>query len=61
MLIEMGIPCIMEYNLNNIICDIYIPKYGDIEHIIVEVHGYHHFMRNFKRINGGTALKEKII
>ena len=57
----MGIPCIMEYNLNNIICDIYIPKYGDIQHIIVEVHGYHHFMRNVKRINGGTALKEKII
>ena len=60
-LLKIGVPCILEYNLKNIICDIYIPKLGEIEHIILEVHGYHHFARNVKRINGSTRLKEKII
>ena len=48
-------------------CDIFIPKYKsdqndkEIENLIIDVHGFYHFMRNCSRINGGSVLKKKIL
>jgi hypothetical protein len=42
-------------------CDIFIPEWKNMKNIIVEVHGFQHFARNVKKINGGNELKKKIL
>lgn len=48
-------------------CDIFIPVYisqnkkYQVSNVIIDVHGYHHFMRNCDRINGNSALKKKLL
>lgn len=60
-MLDIGIPCLSEYNLNNILCDIMIPEYKSMKNIIIELHGYRHFFRNVKKLTGSNTLKQKII
>ena len=60
-MLRIGVPCIPEYNLNNLICDIMVPEWGRLKNVIIELHGYRHFCRNVKRETGSSALKGKII
>ncbi len=60
-IIESGVPCIPEYNLNNVICDIMIPEWKNLRNVVIEMHGFRHFCRNVKRVTGSSALKQKII
>ena len=30
-LIDLGIPCLKEYNISNLMCDIFIPQYQDLK------------------------------
>jgi len=34
-LLEVGVPCISEFNLNNIICDIMIPEWKNLHNVII--------------------------
>lgn len=34
-MVELGVPCIPEYNLNNITCDIMIPQWKSLKNVIV--------------------------
>ena len=66
-IVECGVACLKEFNINNLMCDIFIPKYissdgrHEISNLIIDVHGYHHFMRNGNFLKGGSALKAKIL
>jgi hypothetical protein len=51
----------MEYNLNNLICDIMVPEWKGLRNVIIEFHGFRHFFRNVKRLTGSNILKQKII
>lgn len=60
-MLELGVPCIPEYRLNNLTCDIMIPQWKSLQNTIIELHGFRHFCRNVKRLTGSNALKEKIM
>lgn len=57
----LGVPCLMEYNLNNLICDIMVPEWKNLRNVIIEFHGFRHFFRNVKKLTGSNILKQKII
>jgi hypothetical protein len=48
-------------------CDVFIPNYlssdgaNEVQNVIIDLHGPHHFMRNNDVIKGGSALKKKIL
>ena len=48
-------------------CDIFIPEFTcrktnkTLKNVIVDVHGYYHFMRNMQVLKGGSSLKKKIL
>ena len=51
----------MEYNLNNMICDIMVPEWKNLKNTVIEFHGFRHFCRNVKRLIGSNILKQKIV
>ena len=41
--------------------DIYIPKWKNLTNIVIDVHGYHHFLRKSGNIDGSNTLKKKLL
>ncbi len=58
---DIGVPCLIEYNLNNLICDIMVPEWRNLRNVVIEFHGFRHFCRNAKRLTGSNILKQKIV
>jgi hypothetical protein len=61
MLQALGVPCLNEYNLNNLICDIMVPEWQNLRNTVIEFHGFRHFCRNAKKLTGSNILKQKIV
>jgi len=60
-MLSIGIPCLSEYNINNLICDLMVPEWKNVKNTIIEVHGFRHFFRNVKKLTGSSTLKTKIL
>lgn len=58
---SLGVPCLIEYNLNNLICDFMVPEWKNLKNVIIEFHGFRHFFRNAKKLTGSNILKQKIV
>jgi hypothetical protein len=65
--ILVGIAALKEHNVSNLMCDIFVPHYVssdgqcEVQNVVIDLHGPHHFMRNKERIKGGSVLKAKIL
>ena len=74
-LLQMGILCVEEHSVHNLYCDICIPDLGKYraafgiddfipltaKNIIIELHGFQHFLRNTHTVKGGSLLKKKLL
>lgn len=75
MLLQMGVLCVEEHSVHNLYCDICIPDLGKyrslfgvddfievpVRNIIIELHGFQHFLRNSDSVKGGSVLKKKLL
>ena len=65
--ISAGIAALKEHNISNLMCDIFVPTYitkdrkSQVNNVVIDLHGPHHFMRNCDRLKGGSELKRKIL